>query len=197
MAEDDRQRQADALKKMSEQPPSQPEVPPPPQPPRSAVLFRQARPADPTSAHGPARDAEPAPPSDPAPSPAAQPPRRPARPERPTAPPASSTHLAPPAAAPEPAPAALAAGAAVRTFHRKRTLIPILLTCGALLLATGAGRWMVSEDSAFRLLSGPLSIALAAIGAVLLAVAVLNMLQVRDQISASAPPAGQSHVIIP
>jgi hypothetical protein len=114
------------------------------------------------------------------------PPPRPARPNRPIAPSISSIEQLPPTSGVSIPTFDAAAMTAQRGLHRKRTLIPILLTCGALLLATGGGRWVVSEDSAFRLLGAGASIAIASAGGLLIAVAALNMLQVRDQLAAEA-----------
>jgi hypothetical protein len=197
MADDDNERQADALNAMTgggggESEPPQPPLPPPP--PRSAALFRQARPLEPGSeAIAPENDR----------------PRTP-RPARPTSVPGQSTPTnddiaaqrlravtsaesdrvpiyVPPASTPmtpasSSSPVALSAE---RAIDRKRTFIPILLTCGVLLVVSGAALWVVGVDSAFAILSAGMSLALLGFGALLLGIAVLNMLQVRDQ----PPPA--------
>lgn len=199
MAEDDRERQADALSKMTGG--GGGKEPEPAPPPASAAMFRKARP--------PAPGLEP---SEPEPDP-----RRAARPDRPVAPPASETP-APgyspaqrlgavttaesdtvPIYVPPPAPGAPARSSinpaallATRTLGRKRTVIPILLTCGALLVISGAARWVVSDDSAFHFVSAAMSLALLGFGGLLLFIAVLNMLQVRDQIAAGASKSRQA-----
>ena len=61
----------------------------------------------------------------------------------------------------------------------KRTMIPILLTCGVLLIVGGASAWFEASRVSIaqeRWLPAVMIVA----GAVLLAVAVMNMLQVRD-----------------
>ena len=193
MAQDENERQADALNAMTGGG-GEPEPPQPPPPPRSAALFRQARPLEPGSESiAPEKDRP-----------------RTARPARPVAAPGqatpSSEDLAaqrlgavtsaesdraaiyvPPSATPTPpapssSPIALSAE---RALDRKRTFIPILITCGVLLVVSGAARWVVGGDSAFAILSAAMSLALLGFGALLLGIAVLNMLQVRDQ----PPPA--------
>ena len=176
MAEDDNERQADALRKMSEG--GGPPPPQPPVPPKSAALFRQARPATP-GADAPAAGASSA---------------RPARPDRPSAPPQTAPASdvvamdVPPtenaSAATSISPEALEAS---RALERKRTMIPVLLTTGMLVTITGLARWVVAEDSAFRLFNNAASLAMLGLGGLLLGVAVLNMLQVRDQLAANAP----------
>jgi len=202
MAEDDSERQADALNAMTGGGGDAPEPPKPP-PPRSAAQFRQARPQSPVSKPQEAAPTEPAPTK----------PREP-RPSRPAAPPAqpqaaipsgdvaarrlgavtsaeSDTvpiYVPPPSGAAAPTtsmnPAELASK---RALDRKRTFIPVLLTCGVLLVISGAARFVVADDSAFRLLSPAMSLGLLGFGALLLFVAALNMLQVRDQIAAAVP----------
>jgi hypothetical protein len=65
----------------------------------------------------------------------------------------------------------------------KRTIIPILLTCGALLLGTASLKWALGADSPMARLPMGVVTACAAVGAILLAIAALNMLQVRDELA--------------
>src|SRR5687768_3554839 len=188
MAEDDRDRQADALRRMTGGGDDAPKPPPPP--PASAAMFRAPRPAEPAAADAPD-----------------------ARPKRPAAPPSRAESQTPagdaaaqrlasvssnesdtvPVYVPRDADSTLspatspASVSSARALERERTFIPILLNCGTLLFMVGAARWLVPEDSAFRILSAATSLAILAFGVVLLAVAVLNMLQVRDRLAAPTP----------
>jgi len=173
--EDDNERQADALRKMAGD--ADAPAPQPPGPPKSAALFRQARPLAP-GAEAPAEAAKPA---------------RAPRPDRPSAPPRAAVESDIVSMDVPAQPSATAATSlspeeleAARALDRKRTMIPILLTIGLLLLIAGAARWVVAEDSAFRLFNNVVSLALLGLGGLLLGVAVLNMLQVRDQLAAAA-----------
>jgi hypothetical protein len=90
-------------------------------------------------------------------------------------------------AAPIPAPDAQALssparGSDDRANRIRRTLIPILLTCGVLLIATASLKWIAGPISVFAQLELWMAILMIALGAMLLAVAGLNMLQVRDQL---------------
>jgi hypothetical protein len=69
-----------------------------------------------------------------------------------------------------------------RQLHTKRTLIPILLTTGVLFPAVGSLKWTLGPDSPFAAWSVVTAAALITTGAVLLALAVFNMLQVRDML---------------
>jgi hypothetical protein len=72
-----------------------------------------------------------------------------------------------------------AGGAESADLRTKRTLIPILLTCGLLLPAIGTLKWAGGEDSAFASWDIWIPMLLAVAGLILLGLAVLNMLQVR------------------
>ena len=69
---------------------------------------------------------------------------------------------------------------AERRLRNQRTAIPILLTCGILLPVTGAFKWLAPRDSVFALWDIWMPLALTAVGVLLLVVAVINMLHVRD-----------------
>ena len=94
--------------------------------------------------------------------------------------------------APEPevfaphAPKAPAGAGGIRSLAFRRTVIPILLTCGVLLIGIGSLRWVAGPDSVFAETSIPLSAALCGTGCFLLLVAMLNMLQVRGDLAAAA-----------
>jgi hypothetical protein len=68
----------------------------------------------------------------------------------------------------------------------RRTVIPILLTCGVLLIGIGSLRWLGGAESIFADMSIPLSATLCGSGLFLLLVAVLNMLQVKAELAAAA-----------
>ena len=74
----------------------------------------------------------------------------------------------------------------IRSLAFRRTVIPIVLTCGVLLIGIGLLRWLGGPDSVFAETSIPLSAALCGTGCFLLLVAVLNMLQVRGELAAAA-----------
>ena len=120
-------------------------------------------------------------------------PHRP-RPARPVAPPTPAPAQAPQRAdddtaiVPPPDSSVFAAGyrtrAAARLRHSgifvRQTMIPILLTCGVMLPMLAALWFRLDDDSALRLGAGRwLPITLTCVGAVMLVLAVLNMLQVR------------------
>lgn len=90
---------------------------------------------------------------------------------------------------PAPAPAKPQAIGNTRGLAWRRTVIPILLTCGVLLIGIGALRWVGGADSIFADMSIPLSATLCGCGLFLLLVAVLNMLQVKAELAAAAKPA--------
>lgn len=75
---------------------------------------------------------------------------------------------------------------AIRNVQTQRTLIPVLLTCGLLLPAVGALRWLVDEDSPFSGISVGVSISLICVGVAMLAVAVLLMRNVYKALANSA-----------
>jgi hypothetical protein len=72
-----------------------------------------------------------------------------------------------------------------RSHEFRRTVIPILLTCGVLLIGIGALRWIGGAESVFSDMSTPLCGALCGVGAFLLIVAALNMLQVKAELAAA------------
>jgi hypothetical protein len=65
----------------------------------------------------------------------------------------------------------------------RRTIIPILLTCGVLLFGIGLLKWIGGADSLFSDMATALSATLCGAGAFLLLVAVLNMLQVKAEMA--------------
>jgi hypothetical protein len=69
---------------------------------------------------------------------------------------------------------------AQQRLNTQRTAIPILLTCGVLLPAIGSLKWLAGADSVFAHWDIVLPIVLAVAGVLLLVVAVINMLHVRD-----------------
>jgi hypothetical protein len=69
---------------------------------------------------------------------------------------------------------------AERQIHNRRTLIPILLTCGVLMPAVGALKWLRGPDSPFAAWPVWVPIVLGACGVVLLLLAAGNMMQVRQ-----------------
>jgi len=70
-----------------------------------------------------------------------------------------------------------------RSMSSRRTVIPILLTLGVMLIAAAFLRSHVSQDAPLSTLPPWLSIAGYAVGASLLAVAAINMLQVRSALA--------------
>jgi hypothetical protein len=91
--------------------------------------------------------------------------------------------LAPHAPAKEPAPRRSIG--VPRSHEFRRTVIPILLTCGVLLIGIGALRWIGGAESVFSDMSTPLCATLCGVGAFLLIVAALNMLQVKAELAAA------------
>ena len=80
---------------------------------------------------------------------------------------------------------------AERRIHHRRTLIPILLTCGVLMPLVGSLKWVRGPDSPFA--SWPIwaPVLLAMSGAALLALAFANMRQVKRMMSLQlTAPAG-------
>jgi hypothetical protein len=65
-------------------------------------------------------------------------------------------------------------------LHNQRTAIPVLLTCGVLLPAIGSLKWLAPRDSVFAQWDATVPLILGIAGVLLLAVAVMNMLHVRD-----------------
>ena len=66
----------------------------------------------------------------------------------------------------------------------RRTIIPILLTMGVALPGCAIWWFTLDEDAPLRLIGLRFPITLTLIGIVMLALAILNMLQVRDQLAA-------------
>jgi hypothetical protein len=76
-----------------------------------------------------------------------------------------------------------------RSLYFRRTMIPILLTCG-LIFAALAAMWFTSDhDHAVRRTGPWLPVALVALGAVFLLLAVINMAQVKHLMTRQRPPA--------
>jgi hypothetical protein len=99
-------------------------------------------------------------------------PARPSRPERPISSPAPAA-ARPPAKRKVPDP-----------LYKRRTMIPILLTLGVLFSGLGGAQWVIDPEypfSASNLIWSALL--LPALGAVLLALAILNMLHVKRRLS--------------
>jgi hypothetical protein len=69
-----------------------------------------------------------------------------------------------------------------QTIEFRRTIIPILLTCGTLMIVFGSLKYTMGQDSALAELPGWLPIVLFTTGAVLLSLAVVNMLSVKHQL---------------
>jgi hypothetical protein len=68
----------------------------------------------------------------------------------------------------------------------RQTLIPILLTLGTCLIICGAARFFVGEDSGYHDISIWYPIAFFVIGAGLIGIAVMNMLQIRAMLAEQA-----------
>ena len=66
-----------------------------------------------------------------------------------------------------------------RRIHNRRTLIPILLTCGVLMPAVGSLKWLRGADSPFATWPTWAPVVLSLCGLVLLVLAFANMTQVR------------------
>jgi hypothetical protein len=76
-----------------------------------------------------------------------------------------------------------------RHIHNRRTLIPILLTCGVLLPAIGSLKWLRGPESPFAAWPMWAPLLLAACGLLMLLLAFANMRQVRHMMRASRLPA--------
>ena len=77
---------------------------------------------------------------------------------------------------------------AEQRLRAQRTVIPILLTCGLLLPAVGSLKWLAGEDTVFAQWSVALPVALGVGGILLLCVAAIKMLHVRDALKRRPPP---------
>jgi hypothetical protein len=73
-----------------------------------------------------------------------------------------------------------------KNLEFRRTLIPILLTCGVMMLAFAGLRFVTGPDSMLSNLPIWIPIALVSAGFILLALAVVNMLGVKAQLDAEA-----------
>jgi hypothetical protein len=82
-----------------------------------------------------------------------------------------------------------------RQIHHRRTLIPILLTCGVLMPAVGALKWLRGPESPFAAWPVWAPIALAACGVVMLLLAVVNMMQVRQMMRGAKRRRGERHAV--
>jgi hypothetical protein len=78
---------------------------------------------------------------------------------------------------------------AERRIHNRRTLIPILLTCGVLMPIVGALKWLRGPESPFSAWPVWAPFLLVACGLVLLLLAFANMMQVRRMMQATRPAA--------
>jgi hypothetical protein len=76
------------------------------------------------------------------------------------------------------------------TLEGRRTMIPILLTCGVLLLVGGLLKFVTGPDSPFAALPAGMVIAAMVLGVALLGSAVAVMLGVREELrrSGATPP---------
>jgi hypothetical protein len=68
-----------------------------------------------------------------------------------------------------------------QTIEFRRTIIPVLLTCGVLTIAFGTLKYVLGPDSALAELPTWLPVLLFVTGALLLGFAAMNMLSVRHQ----------------
>jgi hypothetical protein len=75
-----------------------------------------------------------------------------------------------------------------RRVHNQRTAIPVLLTCGVILPLIGSFKWLASRDSIFAQWDIWMPVILSIAGVLLLAVAVINMLHVRDALRRRESP---------
>ena len=82
-----------------------------------------------------------------------------------------------------------------RQIHNRRTLIPILLTCGVLMPAVGALKWVRGPESPFSAWPVWAPIALGACGIVLLLLAVANMMQVRQMMRGAKRRPRERHAV--
>jgi hypothetical protein len=77
---------------------------------------------------------------------------------------------------------------AERRIHNRRTLIPILLTCGVLMPAVGSLKWLRGPESAFATWPIWAPLLLVACGVLLLLLAIANMVQVRHMMRRTPLP---------
>ncbi len=81
-----------------------------------------------------------------------------------------------------PRPVAIQRAAVYQTLEFRRTLIPVLLTCGMVLIVFSFGRHLLGQDSPLNDLPTWLAPVLLLTGTILLVLAVLNMLSVKRRI---------------
>jgi hypothetical protein len=77
---------------------------------------------------------------------------------------------------------------AERRLRNRRTLIPILLTCGVLMPAVGALKWLRGAESPFSAWPVWAPLALIGFGIVLLSLSIANMMQVRQLMQQTPSP---------
>jgi hypothetical protein len=70
--------------------------------------------------------------------------------------------------------------AAYQTLHFRQTVIPVMLTLGIIALVLAAIRLGISDDSVFAKIPASVAGVLSLVGVLLLAVAGLNMMQVKQ-----------------
>ena len=77
-----------------------------------------------------------------------------------------------------------------RKLEFRRMMIPIYLTLGLLLIVTAALRFILDPESVLAVILNPLwaPIVLALVGVAMIALCVLTMLQVKDQLEKQAAP---------
>ena len=75
-----------------------------------------------------------------------------------------------------------------RRIHSRRTLIPILLTCGVLLPAVASLKWLRGPDSPFAAWPIWAPLVLGGCGVMLLLLAIANMVQVRHMLRRTPSP---------
>ncbi len=80
---------------------------------------------------------------------------------------------------------------AERRIHNRRTLIPILLTCGVLMPAVGSLKWLRGPESPFATWPTWAPLVLVACGVLLLLLAIANMTQVRQMMMRRTPPSSR------
>jgi hypothetical protein len=76
-----------------------------------------------------------------------------------------------------------------RSLGFRRTIIPVLLTTGAMLIAMGITKWIVDEQSPLGRLPAWSGVLLVLVGFMLVAAGVGNMLMVRNELSRNAAAA--------
>ena len=79
-----------------------------------------------------------------------------------------------------------------RRLRNRRTLIPILLTCGVVMPAIGALKWLRGAESPFSVWPIWAPLALIGFGIVLLSLAIVNMMQVRQLMQQTPSPSRET-----